>query len=265
MLDEYEQTAQQMRDDGAIVLRNFLSQNSAQQLREVVNSIYDLLNAAENIPDPVLANAFKAWHGVTLSSLPSFLAEASADLGNRYAQLRELIQTAVTRHLGEKWRFYPNRSFFRRHTGVAKKVPWHIDADAAHLLRENCINIWLPLDPVGIDSPSLDVIYGSHRAMRKIPKLSNDHRYRDDDFALKIGEPSTPQLLPGDALVFDQFILHRTQCVGSQQTIRTACEFRFYAPHWHDRFAVLGSRFVDVAGRARARTLGYARHVRTRA
>jgi hypothetical protein len=254
-----------MRTDGAIVLRNFLNPDSAQQLREVVNAIYDLLTSAENIPDPVLANAFKAWHGVTLSSVPSFLASSNSDLGDRYARLLELIETTVARRFGDEWTFYPNRSFFRRHVGVGKKVPWHVDADAAHLVRESCINIWLPLDPVGIDSPSLDVIYGSQWAMREIPKSRNEYPYRDDDFALKIGKPSTPQLLPGDALVFDQFILHRTQCVGSPQTIRTACEFRFYVPHWRDRLVALRSRLLDVAGRARARPFGYARHVSTRA
>jgi hypothetical protein len=31
----------------------------------------------------------------------------------------------------------------------------------------------------------------------------------------------------GDALIFDQFVLHRTQAVGAKDTVRKACEFRF--------------------------------------
>jgi hypothetical protein len=57
--------------------------------------------------------------------------------------------------------------------------------------------------------------------------LAGKDKYRDDAFVGTIGAPSTPQLAVGDALIFDQFVLHRTQNAGSADAIRTACEFRF--------------------------------------
>jgi ectoine hydroxylase-related dioxygenase (phytanoyl-CoA dioxygenase family) len=108
-------------------------------------------------------------------------------------------------------------------------VPWHIDADAASIYRVAgaAINVWMPLDPVGTDLPSLDFVPRSHTVMRNVPLLAGKDKYRDDAFVGTIGAPSTPQLAVGDALIFDQFVLHRTQNAGSADAVRTACEFRF--------------------------------------
>jgi ectoine hydroxylase-related dioxygenase (phytanoyl-CoA dioxygenase family) len=149
------------------------------------------------------------------------------DLLAKYHRLLQLVTDSARHFFGDEWQFYADRSYFRRHIGVAKKVPWHIDADGAAIGRQQCINVWLPLDPVGRDLPSLDVVPHSHATMRSIPMLTGEHRYREDAFVARIGSAYTPVLNPGDALVFDQFTLHRTQCVGTPETIRTACEFRF--------------------------------------
>jgi ectoine hydroxylase-related dioxygenase (phytanoyl-CoA dioxygenase family) len=108
-------------------------------------------------------------------------------------------------------------------------VAWHIDADGATIFRiaASVINIWLPLDAVGRDLPSLEIVPRSHAAMRDIAMLAGNNRSRDDAFVGGIGDPVTPQLELGDALIFDQFVLHRTQNVGSMDAVRTACEFRF--------------------------------------
>jgi hypothetical protein len=42
-----------------------------------------------------------------------------------------------------------------------------------------------------------------------------------------LGPSSIPQLQLGDALIFAQFTLHRTQNVGTKKAVRKACEFRF--------------------------------------
>jgi len=60
--------------------------------------------------------------------------------------------------------------------------------------------------------------------MRNVPLLAGKDKYRDDAFVDTIGVPSTPQLDVGDALIFDQFVLHRTQNAGSADAVRTACE-----------------------------------------
>ena len=105
---------------------------------------------------------------------------------------------------------------------------WHIDADGAQTAGEAmCVNVWLPLDAVGTDLPSLDVIPGSHRKMRDLPLLTNEEYDRDDAFAAALGTAVTPRLKPGDALIFDQYTLHRSQPTTRKGFSRTSCELRF--------------------------------------
>jgi ectoine hydroxylase-related dioxygenase (phytanoyl-CoA dioxygenase family) len=108
-------------------------------------------------------------------------------------------------------------------------VEWHADADAATIFRvaASAINVWMPLDAVGTDLPSLEIVPRSHTAMRRVAMLTGKDRHRDDAFVRTLGPSSIPQLQLGDALIFDQFTLHRTQNVGARQAVRKACEFRF--------------------------------------
>jgi hypothetical protein len=212
---------------GATVVPGFLGVEETSELQDTVYTIYSALADYPLIPDPDIEGNFRRWHGVALLTLPDFLAANHPKLALRYARMLEIVCKQANRTFGRKWHYFARRSFLRRHVGVGKKVPWHIDADAAYIGRDACFNVWLPLESVGRISPSLEVIYDSHRKMRSIPLLDGSERYREDDFVRNIGSPSTPMLEPGDVLAFDQFTLHRTQCIGSENTIRTACEFRF--------------------------------------
>jgi hypothetical protein len=232
------QPAEDLAADGAAVVRGFLSPEDAANLRRTADEIYAVLGSCPHIPHRLLGYHFRLWRGVWLRPLPAFLRKARPDLEQRYEQSLRLIETQVKRMLGPEWRYFPKRSYFRRHVGMALKVPWHIDADAASIYRVagSAINVWMPLDAVGTDLPSLDFVPRSHTVMRSVPLLTGNDKYRDDAFVDTIGAPSTPQLAIGDALIFDQFVLHRTQQVGSANAVRTACEFRFVrhaAPTWH--------------------------------
>jgi ectoine hydroxylase-related dioxygenase (phytanoyl-CoA dioxygenase family) len=217
--------------NGFAVVRNFLDDEEASGLTRMVTEIYAEMNKAsmnkassfEGL-DPDFEKNFRDWRGIWLEPLPKFL---NGNLAQRYLAFTERLQNHVRGTFGSYWKFYPHRSFFRRHEGVAKAVPWHIDADAAQLNREDCINIWMPLDSVGRDLPSLEVVPKSQIAMRAIPLLTDADRWRDDAFVAKLGRAEAPVLEPGDAMAFDQYTLHRTQPIGSEGTIRTACEFRF--------------------------------------
>jgi hypothetical protein len=218
-----------------IKIRRFIDRGLANELRCVVSEIYvDLSSAKEAgaeafLADDDFASNFSSWRGVCLKSLPAYLATARPDLAPAWSALVNRVHTEAMKTFGTQWRLLPDRSWLRRHVGIAAKVPWHVDADAAAIVgfAEECFNIWLPLDEVGRDLPSLDVVPRSHKAMRKIPLLTGSERYRDDAFVSAIGRPYTPILRPGNALVFDQYTLHRTQQIGSAQSVRTACEFRF--------------------------------------
>jgi hypothetical protein len=216
--------------DGVVEIRRFLSEARSVDLRSTVNDIYDAMNVDTDMGSRKLSHNFQQWNGVWLEALPSYLSARNPKLAATLSILLDDIGSETRRTFGSKWEFFPERSFFRRHLGRTALVPWHIDADAAavaHLAGE-CINVWMPLDHVGTSLPSLDIVVGSGKVMRKIPKLTGDSRYRDDAFVSSIGgHTSAPILNVGDALVFDQYTLHRTQHVDGSDIVRTACEFRF--------------------------------------
>jgi hypothetical protein len=221
--------AEQLAAEGVTVVRGFLTPDAAAGLRRTVYEVYALLSSSGHVPDRRLATNFRVWDGVWLKALPSFLRQARPDLADHYEQALRFVEAQVKRTLGNEWRFFPKRSYFRRHLGMSKKVGWHADADGATIFKvaASVINVWLPLEAVGGDLPSLEVVPRSHTIMRGVPMLTGTYRARDDAFVSAAGEPSIPQLQLGDALIFDQFVLHRTQNAGAPDAVRTSCEFRF--------------------------------------
>ena len=213
--------------DGFAVARRFLPASTVPELTATVHAIYDALSAAETIADPHLADHFRTWNGVWIKSLPQFLASTEPELGTRLQRLLVSVSSRMQRLLGEDWYLLEKCSFFRRPTSPTSLLRWHIDADGAQTGTATCVNVWLPLDRVGVDLPSLDLIPGSHRAMRELPLLTDGDYDRDDDFAAGLGRAVTPRLAPGDALIFDQYTLHRSQPTARKAFSRTSCELRF--------------------------------------
>jgi len=154
------QPAQQLASDGATVVRGFLAPADAADLRRTVTAVYAAMDSCERFPDRRLGQNFRVWDGVRLEALPKFLRQASPELAERYEQTRRRVVAQVARILGPQWRYFPKRSYFRRHLGMTKPVGWHIDADGATVfaVASSVINVWLPLDKVGTDLPSLEVV-----------------------------------------------------------------------------------------------------------
>ena len=124
------------------------------------------------------------------------------------------------------WRLEPNFTFIRRHRSARKYLPWHIDADAAGIINatDYCINTWLPLV-----LPSLELIPGSNKTMRDVPSMEGSEKSRSDEWvkANVGGDSWIPHAVPGDAILFDHWTLHRTQRIEQENAARTSCEFRF--------------------------------------
>jgi hypothetical protein len=226
------QPAEDLAANGAAIVRGFLSPDAAADLRRTAAEVYALMGACERFPDKRLGENFRVWDGVWLKALPAFLRRTRPDLADRYAQSLRLVDAQLKRALGRQWRYFPKRSYFRRHVGMGKKVAWHVDADGATIFRvaASSVNVWMPLDPVGSELPSLEIVPRSHAVMSRVAMLAGNNRSRDDAFVSTLGATSTPQLDVGDVLIFDQFLLHRTQNVGAENAVRTACEFRFVRP-----------------------------------
>ena len=77
--------------------------------------------------------------------------------------------------------------------------------------------------------PSLVLIPGSNKTMRITPSREGKEEARPDDWvkANVPGESWVPHAMPGDAILFDHWTLHRTQRMEQDNAVRTSCEFRF--------------------------------------
>jgi hypothetical protein len=95
------------------------------------------------------------------------------------------------------------------------------------------LNVWLSLSHCGEDSPSLDIV-----GRRVTDILETGTEGADLDWS--IGQPVVdraaqgaivrPVFRPGDALLFDELLVHRTGTNPSMTGTRTAIESWFFAP-----------------------------------
>ena len=237
------------RRDGAVLIPGFLPASETERLAAFGNDAYRICDgllaqdhgATTNLKNGASANLvanFTLWHGVDVDDFALYLRRHDPARLAELRAIRRRVHTAVNQAFGvtplslSRWRRMRSRSFFRRHKDGSKYVPWHIDANAAvtAVSAADCFNVWLRLSAVGETAPSLEFVRGSHRRMRELPLFEVDvaERYRDDEWvsAQAAGERWAPVLRPGDAVLFDQYTLHRTQQAAGQPT-RDSCEFRF--------------------------------------
>jgi hypothetical protein len=215
-----------LKADGIVIVRSFLGREEAIELRDLADKIYCAIEETPPTDEDLMGN-YRRWLGVPMSALPAYLRQFP-ELGQQYERLSAFIVHKSRPFFGRGYRLIPSRSFFRRHLGAKKFVPWHIDADAADVSPfRNTFNVWIPLQKVGVGLPTLELIPGSDRVMRKLPLLDGAVASRDEAFAMSLGEPIAPELDLGDVLIFNHHVLHRTQPVENRDVQRTSCEFRF--------------------------------------
>ena len=126
------------------------------------------------------------------------------------------------------------RSYVRRMVPGAgiQSLPFH--QDEAVLLRP-LINVWVPLDPCGVDAPGLELVRTACRTLREPVGDPEDaiaaERVRLDEFAVQdaFGGKAFwhPPLKPGDALIFAGTTIHRSYVTPAMTQARLSVEVRF--------------------------------------
>jgi hypothetical protein len=221
--------------NGTAKVPEFLSPRDAAELRTATNASYDLLSRRlDRDPATVnehLADHFRRWQGLWLKELWGFLDSDAPDIHGTLADLLATAQDRFRSLFDQTWALEPAFTFVRRHQSTRHYLPWHIDADAGSILNttDYSINAWLPLDAVGDRAPSLELMPGSNQTMRTLPLLAHPNVSRDDEW-VKVsvgGEPWVPRAVPGDAILFDHWTLHRTQRLADESASRISWELRF--------------------------------------
>jgi hypothetical protein len=147
--------------------------------------------------------------------------------------------------LGDDLVFLVDNCSHRYHeSGNAEsRLGLHFDADFIGI-RHLAVNLWVPLDPVGETAPGLtfldprvDTRTFIEEWRELIQRMPDPRRPLvrgrfDPDYVLRVAgeqvpEPMvTPVLAPGDALLFNQFIMHATQLMDGPHDLRRSFEFR---------------------------------------
>ncbi len=205
-------------EDGFVIVDSGIKEE-AEALRLIAIDLYRRLD--DNEPDvDELVGPFRAWGGVEFAKAlkhATGLEEAATAVDAKFPSLA-----------GGHWEHMRNITFFRRIAKGQQGVTWHIDAEAASTTRyhHDCATLWFPLEQVGGDRPSLELVRGSHKLMRRRGDIKRP-QHRSDEFVSTIpGERVAPSLDIGGAIVFDHYTLHRTQQIQAKVT-RLSAEFRF--------------------------------------
>lgn len=143
------------------------------------------------------------------------------------------VRDLLTSYLGEPPLLLANKWTLRRVSpGPDGRLDWH--QDGAFLGADICsVDIWLSLSHCGLDAPGLDVVA---RRFESVVEVGTNGAALDwtvsEDTVRQIapGQVVRPVFEPGDALIFDHLLLHRTAYDPAMTRDRYAIEAWFAAP-----------------------------------
>ena len=109
---------------------------------------------------------------------------------------------------------------------------WHQEASVFPNVPLRTMNVWLALTACGDDSPSLDVV---PRRETVIHPVENGFMMSPTQFEeVAAGAPKvSPRYDPGDAMLFDEMLIHRTNTDQAMESVRYSIESWFFAPSGH--------------------------------
>jgi hypothetical protein len=149
------------------------------------------------------------------------------------------VAKAITEHLGERPALSVKKWTLRR-VPVLDHADWHQDgAFLGEGMRT--VNVWLSLTDCGVDAPGLDIV---PFRLDEIVQTGTDGAFFDwsvgNDLAQRMTaergmEVVRPRFAAGDALLFDEYNLHRTGLDPGMANERYAIESWFFAPSAYPR------------------------------
>lgn len=167
-------------------------------------------------------------NGVWLADAPTALAQALDDLE------RSGVLGAMRHHFGGRPLISLQKSTLRRNQPAYRHTGWHQDGSFLGATTR-AMNVWVALTPCGGDrpAPGLELVAG--RIPNLLPAEGGTGRASIDGFAVHYQAQATgldvlqPRFEPGDALLFDQLMAHRTYLTREMTQERLALECWFFA------------------------------------
>lgn len=228
---------------GSILVRGLFAPDQVERTRRSIEDAVAALNADEDQRDrsayePILglSGMTKALremvvgrHGVWLGDSPAGTAQVLDDLA------RAGVVDAISEHFGERPVISLQKSTLRRVLPEYRFTGWHQDGSFLGPDTRS-MNVWVALSPCGGDrpAPGLELIPG--RIAELFPTDGGTGTASINGFAVHAhaqqhGLTATqPVFDPGDALLFDELMAHRTFLSETMTEPRLALECWFFAP-----------------------------------
>lgn len=156
-------------------------------------------------------------------------------LQERHPESIRVVLAPIEAEMRRRWtgaELIPSVSAFRRILpDGSTTIHWHLDADGTGSYSfDPAWNAWCPLENVGEEYPSLELLVDTEAQMRKLPLREGAYAERSEQWVADNFPNATswcPPLKRGDCLVFSHFILHRTQRMNIMKGPRIGAELRF--------------------------------------
>jgi ectoine hydroxylase-related dioxygenase (phytanoyl-CoA dioxygenase family) len=231
-----------LADHGCLLVRGLVRPDQVRLLKQDMDRAFDAQGA-------VVAGAplesTRPWFtpfmsdGLQNSKYNGEVSVRTVDSPRTFNDVMEVFADArvgalVAEFFGERPAMSVNKCALRRIPGGPPRTPdFHQDGS---FLGEDIrtLNVWLALTDCGVDAPSLDVVprrlagvlpTGVNRAWQPwtVSKFTVAEVLHDPPVVRPVFEP-------GDALLFDHLLVHRTGTSEGMQEVRYAVENWFFAP-----------------------------------
>jgi hypothetical protein len=237
-----------IQNHGSLIVRNVLDATTCARLRDEIDTIWDACTAyyakgltepegTDYVPFPLPADAPLA-HGRqwTQASGAVWAVEAPHTFENLISLYRRRgVMDAIAGYLGEQPVLSVGKTVLRRND---PNCGGDFHQDGAFMGADiRVVNVWIALSDCGVDAPGLEVVG------RRLPELAPTgtegamfHWSVGRRMAEQVAAPAsivTPVFRAGDALVFDQLMLHSTYVTPAMTQRRYAIESWFFAPSSH--------------------------------
>lgn len=234
-----------IRTHGSVHVPGLFSADLVARFRDGIDKVLAL--RAANADNPIKR------HGSWLSSLPlprdqavslarNWVAGDGGILACDSPHLLELMLTSyedaglrevVTGYLGERPVLSANKGTLRR-ARLDGKTDWHQDgAFLGSRQGIRALNVWVTLTDCGVDAPGMDIVPKRFEAIQETGTGGAifDWAVGPDTVAtLAVDAPVVrPRYRAGDAMLFDDMLLHRTALDPSMTHTRHAIESWFFA------------------------------------
>ena len=228
---------------GGLVVRGLFPTGLCERLRDGIDRSWDAIERfrATKERDPAWFDPLDAKeYGLTLIGRAFIESSGTAYVPDSPRLLFELLEafeeTGVTKVVTEYFDEAPALSFVKlahRRLAPDARGGWHQDA-AVYGRNARTLNVWVPVTACGDVAPGLTMWPRRLDGLVKTHGTEGVDEYRaivEEVEKLTAGVPaSSPVFAPGDAAIFDQFLLHQTNASPDFTERRYGFESWFFAP-----------------------------------